>query len=133
MMEVSGPVTLDDVHDTFRRWLGDEYDLDALDVVLSCAAVEQLGGDPVWLLVISGSGNAKTETVGALIGAGATVTSTITSEGALLSATASKDRTKAATGGLLRKIGARGVVVIKDFTSIISMNSSSDASCGVIP
>lgn len=119
--------TLAEVHATFRRWLGDEYDLDALDVVLASAAVEHLGGDPVWLLLISGPGNAKTETVGALHGAGAFVTSTITSEGALLSATAKKEASPDATGGLLRKIGDRGTVVIKDFTSIISMNREARA------
>ena len=75
------PGTLEHVHSVFRRWLGDEYDLDALDIVLATAAVERLGGDPVWLLVISGSGNAKTETVGSLVGSGAYITSTITSEG----------------------------------------------------
>lgn len=110
------------VHDVFARWLGKEYDLGALDAVLAVAAAEQLGGDPAWLLVISGSGNAKTETVAALGGAGAFITSTISSEGALLSATAKKERATGATGGLLRKIGARGVLVIKDFTSILSMN-----------
>lgn len=114
--------TIDDVHAVFVRWLGDEYDLGALNTVLAAAAVEQLDGDPVWLLVVSGSGNAKTETVCALAGAGATVTSTITSEGALLSASSSKDKTKDSTGGLLRKMGHRGTLVIKDFTSIISMN-----------
>ena len=55
-------------------------------------------------------------------GAQATVTSTITSEGALLSATAKRQQTKDATGGLLAKLGARGLLVVKDFTSIISMN-----------
>lgn len=120
--EPAAGTTIGDVHDVFRRWLGDEYDLGALNTVLAAAAVEQLDGDPVWLLIISGSGNAKTETVCALAGAGATVTSTITSEGALLSATSAKERTKDATGGLLRKLGARGTLVIKDFTSIISMN-----------
>ena len=125
-----GPATVSitEVHTTFRRWLGEDYDLDALDVVLATAAVEQLGGDPVWVLVLSGSGNAKTETVAALAGTGATITSTITSEGALLSATSRKDATKDATGGLLRKIGDRGVVVIKDFTSILSMNRDVRAS-----
>ena len=49
-------------------------------------------------------------------------TSTIASEGALLSATSSKNRSKTATGGLLRKIGDHGVLVIKDVTSIISAN-----------
>jgi hypothetical protein len=48
------------------------------------------------------------------------VTSTIASEGALLSATSRKDRSKTATGGLLRKIGDRGVLVVKDVTSILS-------------
>jgi hypothetical protein len=113
---------LAEAHAVFAYWLGEEYDLQALDAVLCAAAVEQLGGDPVWLLVVSGAGNAKTETVGALVGAGAHVTSTITSEGALLSATPRKDAGKGATGGLLRKIGTRGVLVIKDFTSILSMN-----------
>lgn len=119
---------LADTRAVFRKWLGAEYDLDALTVVLSAAAVEQLDGDPVWLMVISGSGNAKTETVGALAGAGAIVTSTITSEGALLSATSKKEVSKDATGGLLRKIGSRGTLVIKDFTSILSMNRDLRAS-----
>lgn len=120
-------VSVSDVHATFARWLGDDYDLQALDIVLAAAAVERLDGDPVWLLLVSGSGNAKTETVGALAGAGAFVTSTITSEGALLSATAAKEKAKDATGGLLRKIGDRGLLVVKDVTSILSMNSDTRA------
>lgn len=106
----------------FLQWLGAEYDLAALRAVLAAAAVEQLTGDPVWLLLVSGSGNAKTETVQALAGAGAMVTSTIASEGALLSATSARERTKHATGGLLRVLGERGVLVVKDVTSILSMN-----------
>jgi len=115
-------------HLVFRHWLGAEYDLDALDAVLAVAATEQLGGDPPWLLVVSGSGNAKTETVGALAGIGAFVTSTIASEGALLSASSKKEQAKDATGGLLRRIGERGLLVVKDFTSIISMSRDARAS-----
>lgn len=109
-------------HAVFRRWLGKDFDLDALDAMLATAAVERLDGDPLWLLIISGSGNAKTETVQALDGIAAIVTSTISSPGALLSATSARDKAKDATGGLLRKIGDRGVLVIKDMTSILSMN-----------
>lgn len=116
------------VHEVFSRWLGESYDLTALDAVLAAAAVEQLDGDPVWLLIVSGSGNAKTETVSALAGAGAHVTSTVTSEGALLSATAKRETAKDATGGLLRKVGDRGVLVIKDVTSVLSMNRDTRAS-----
>jgi predicted transcriptional regulator len=89
---------------------------------LATAATERLDGDPPWLLVVSGSGAAKTETVAPLARAGATVTSTITSDGALLSGTSRRERTKDATGGLLRKLGGSGVLVIKDVTSILSMN-----------
>jgi hypothetical protein len=115
------PVSLEQAHATFKRWLGDDYDTDALDALLAAAAVERLDGDPLWLLIISGSGNAKTETVQALNGIGAVVVSTITSEGALLSATSKRERSKDATGGLLQEIGDHGVLVIKDVTSILSM------------
>jgi hypothetical protein len=126
--EIASQSGLAGTHRTFRRWLGAEYDTGSLDAVLSVAACEKLGGDPPWLLVVSGSGNAKTETVGALAGIGAHVTSTVTSEGALLSATPAREKVKGSTGGLLRKIGDGGVLVVKDFTSILSMNRDLRAS-----
>jgi hypothetical protein len=95
---------LKEAQEVFKRWFGHDYDLDALDAMLAAAAVERLDGDPLWLLIISGSGNTKTETVQSLSGIGAIVVSTITSEGALLSATAKRERGKDATGGLLREI-----------------------------
>lgn len=117
--------SLDDVHGVFRRWLGSEYDLAALDVTLATLAAERLLGDPLWTLLVSGSGNAKTETVQAAAGAGAHIISTITSDGALLSGSPSRERAKDATGGLLKMIGDRGVLCIKDVTSILSMNRDS--------
>jgi predicted transcriptional regulator len=122
------------VHKVFRHWLGEEYDLATLDAMLAVAAAERLPGDPAWLLIISGSGNTKSETLQTLTALGAQVVSTITSEGALISASeksvgrdsknADKGKAKAksssATGGLLRKIGARGILVIKDVASILS-------------
>jgi hypothetical protein len=95
--------------------------------MLAVAAAEQLPGDPAWLLIISGPGNAKTETVQATSGLGAHVVSTISSEGALLSASSRKQRSKEATGGLLRSIGERGILAIKDFTSILSMHREARA------
>jgi hypothetical protein len=112
------PITT--MENTFHRWLGDAYDLESLHAVLAAAAVERLDGDPLWLMLVSGPGNAKTETVSALSGVGAVITSTISSEGALLSATPRKDAA-GGNGGLLRRIGDRGLLVIKDVTSVLSM------------
>jgi len=120
--EPAQPYTLAETRAAFRKWFGAEYDLGTLDAVLAVAAAEKLPGDPPWLLIISGPGNAKTETVAAVSGLGARVVSTITSEGALLSASPRKSRTKNATGGLLRQVGKRGILAIKDFTSILSAN-----------
>jgi hypothetical protein len=119
--------SLDDVHNTFMRWFGKGYDIDTIDAVMATAASHQLGGDPLWLLLISGSGNAKTETVSSLSGAGALVSSTIASEGALLSGSTRKQRVKDATGGLLRKLGDHGLLVLKDVTSILSADRNTRA------
>lgn len=99
------PVPLEEAHMVFRRWLGEDYDTDTLDAMLAAVAVERLDCDPLWLLIVSGSDNAKTETVQALDGIVATIASVITSDAALLSATPKRERAKDATGGLLRKIG----------------------------
>lgn len=122
------PVGIDHAHNMFRRWLGQDYDTAALDVMLAAVAAERLDGDPLWLLVVSGPGNAKTETVQACDGVGAIVVSSIASEAALLSATPERERSATATGGLLRRIGGRGVLVVKDVTTVLSMNRDTRAS-----
>ena len=121
--EPVAPITLNAARAVFTRWFGN-YDTDVLDAVIASAAVERFddGSDPLWLLTVGGPGVAKTESVQALDGAGAIVTSSIASQGALLSATSRREYAKDATGGLLRRIGDRGLLVIKDVTSILSMD-----------
>ncbi len=112
-----------DVHDRFAYWFGDYFDHQYLDVVLSVALTGlRLDGDPCWLQVIGGAGVGKTEVTAALADSGCMVVSTISGEAALLSGTSAKSRAKNATGGLLRTVGARGVLVIKDFTTILSLH-----------
>jgi hypothetical protein len=119
---------LDAVHAAYKKWFGERHDLDALDCVLAVAAAERLDGDPVWLLLVGGAGAAKTETIMPLAGpAGAVAVSTINGEAALLSGTSKKDQARKATGGLLKSLGSRGVLVIKDVTSILSMNRDTRA------
>src|ERR1044072_4842000 len=112
---------LDQLHDTFRHWLSEGYDLAAIDATVATAAAGKFGGDPLWLMLISGSGGAKTETVSSLLGGEAMLISTISSEAALLTATTPRKSTKNATGGILRQIGDQGLLVIKHFTWILSM------------
>jgi len=50
------------------------------------------------------------------------LTSSIASEGALLSGTSQREVSKEATGGLLRQMGRRGVLIVKDVTTILSMS-----------
>lgn len=111
-----------DAHIVYQRWFGDNYDPDIFNAVLAAHASSYLKGDPLWLMVVGGSGFGKTETLMSLVAAGAHVVSTIHSEGALLSATTGEGaKGKTATGGILRKIGKVGVLILKDFTTILSM------------
>lgn len=111
------------VHDTFAHWFGDHFDHQYLDIVLAVAVTgSHLDGDPCWLQIIGGAGVGKTEATVSLAAAGCHVVSTISGEAAMLSGTTAKSRAKNATGGLLRQIGHRGTLVIKDFTTILSLH-----------
>lgn len=110
---------------TFRKWLGADFDIDAIHLTLAVAAVVKLDGDLLWALIVAGPGSGKTEVVTSLAQAGAHIVSTIASPGALLSGTSKGERASDATGGLLREIGDRGVIAFKDFTSILSLPPSS--------
>jgi hypothetical protein len=118
---------LEQVHRTYLGWFGRRYDTGALDVVLCAARAEKLPGDPPWVLNVAGSGCAKTETIVPLGAAGARMVSMLSGEAALLSATPQAKRAEEATGGLLREIGSSGLLVIKDFTSVLSMHRDSRA------
>ena len=114
--------TLEVVEKRFLE-LVDQGDLIALRATLAAyAANMHLAGDPVWLGLVSGSSTGKTETAMALRRLPhVVVASTLSGEAALLSGTPVKDRAEDATGGLLGRVGDRGMLVLKDFTSIISM------------
>jgi hypothetical protein len=115
--------TLGDVEAAFRAH-HEHGDLVALRATLAAYAANRcLPGDPVWLGLVSGSSTGKTETALALADCpGVLVKSTISGEAALLSGVAAKDRAADATGGILRQVGDRGVLVVKDFTTILSMH-----------
>src|SRR4029453_8983304 len=52
---------LAEAHAVLRRWLGEEYDLDVLDIMLCALAGGRLGGAPPAGVLISGTGAPNTE------------------------------------------------------------------------
>jgi hypothetical protein len=102
-------------------------DADAAIVALATVAANRLPGDPVWVLMVAPPGWGKGEVLAPVVGlAGVHEVATLT-EAALLSGSPRKERSTEATGGLLHEIGDRGVIVCKDFTSILSMHRETRA------
>jgi hypothetical protein len=94
---------------------------------LGVVAGNLLPTDPIWGLVVGAPSGGKTETISPLgvlpyVHAAATIT-----EAALLSGTSTKEHQKGATGGLLRQVGDFGVLLLKDFTSVLTMHREARA------
>lgn len=107
--------------ETFRAWLHLD-DLAPLYAVAATVVGNRADGDPLWLLVVAPPSSGKTETLQPLAGLPYVHPVATLTEPALLSGTSSKDTTKGATGGVLRQVGEFGILLCKDFTSILAQN-----------
>ncbi len=119
-------MTLDDARAVFRRWLH-LPDTGALDIALATVAANRLPGDPVWTLLVGPPGAGKTELLAAISGLPDVHPAATLTEAALLSGTPKRERANGAKGGLLREIGESGIIVAKDFGSVLAMNRDSRA------
>jgi hypothetical protein len=117
---------LEETLDVFNKWLALETSTPVL-AVLGTVAANRLDGDPVWLGVVAPPSSAKTEIVGSLSRLPDVVQAATLTPAALLSGTPHKSRDKASKGGLLREIGDFGIIVMKDFGSILSMRPDAKA------
>jgi hypothetical protein len=106
---------------TARRWLL-LPDPGPLLVVLATVAANRLDGDPVWVMLVGPPGSGKTELLGAVGGLPDVHPVGTMTEASLLSGTPKRELADDAKGGLLRVIGERGLVVCKDFGSVLNMN-----------
>lgn len=96
---------------------------DALYLVLGTLVGNMMKGKPVWMMLIGAPSTGRTLLLDTLADIPRVhFVGSMKTTAALLSATSAKERSKTATGGLLRKIGLRGMMVHKDFTSILSLN-----------
>ena len=121
-----GTVTLTEVVEAFEDRL-ELSDPDPLFAMLGTKAALALPGDPVWLLVIDGSSGGKTEMLMPLAALPDVSLCALLTEAGLLSGTSRKERAENATGGVLRQVGDRGVILMKDFTSVLSMQRDTRA------
>jgi hypothetical protein len=116
-----GSIALAELVQVFQRWLHFR-DPSVIYFVLATIAANRMDTDPVWNMLVGGPGWGKTELLVATGGLPHVhVTSTVTEAG-LLSGTRRKEHATDAKGGLLKQIGDFGFLIIKDFTSILSMN-----------
>jgi predicted ArsR family transcriptional regulator len=112
------PRPLDYVRPIFEKWLAG-LDPDLLDVVFGAFLAHRIEGDPLWLLVVAAPGDTKTEILRCLFPAeDAYELSSLTPQ-ALLSGWNQGD---GSDPSLLPKLDGK-VVIMKDFTTILSMSS----------
>jgi hypothetical protein len=112
---------LEGVVATFNKWLL-LPDLWPVYVTLGAIAANYLPGRPVWLGLLAPPSSAKTEILNSLSRLQKTELVTTLSPAALLSGTPKKQVAKSAKGGLLRQLGAFGILVMKDFTSVLGLH-----------
>lgn len=118
---MSNSLAIDDVVEVFRRHL---YLADDTPLLAICGAVAAnlLEADPVWLLLVGAPGDGKTEQTQPLTGLPYVHSVGTFTEGSLLSGTSKRDKAANASGGLLRELGDFGILLCKDFGSVLSMN-----------
>lgn len=100
---------------------------------LGAVAGHLMPGPPVWLMLVGQASSGKTEVIMAASGVPAELTPTVLvssmKEASLLSGTPSKERLKKATGGILPQIEPHGMLLLKDFTSVLQMDRDERGKC----
>lgn len=118
--EKKKPLKINEVLNSFKKWLELE-ETDYIEVILATVASNEIPGDPVWLFVIGPPGASKTEVLRSFkyLKDRVFITSKLTPQSLI-----SGKQTKDFDPSLLPKLDKR-TLIIKDFTSILSMRSDS--------
>ncbi len=110
-------VLCDEVRKVFKRWLYMES-YEPLDVAFGAMFANRLSGDPLWLFVVAPPGGSKTEILMSMHTAPLVYSTTSLTPHALISGANFGGRDPS----LIPKLNGK-VLVIKDFTTILSMHT----------
>jgi 5S rRNA maturation endonuclease (ribonuclease M5) len=119
--ECSKPSDLQALLEVFTKWLH-LPDTGPIKILLAAVVANREPGNPVWLLVIAPPASGKTEFLDSLLGLPNMFSVGTLTEASLLSGSPNREKSKDSTGGLLMEIGKFGMIVCKDFTSVLSMS-----------
>ncbi|MHB1582212.1 MAG: hypothetical protein ACYCU7_03220 [Acidimicrobiales bacterium] len=110
------------VIDRFQRtmWLPDPG---IVYLTLATVAANRLPGDPTWLLIVGPPSSGKSEALDALSELREVHSVSTFSEAGLLSGSPARNGS-GATGGLLRQLGERGLIVASDFSTLLNEHGS---------
>jgi hypothetical protein len=115
-------IQLAHVVERFQRtlWLPDPG---VIYAVLGTVAANRLPGDPLWLLIVGPPSSGKTEALSALMDLPEYHAVSTFTEAGLLSGSSTREGSSA-TGGLLRQLGERGIIVASDFGTLLNEHGS---------
>jgi hypothetical protein len=117
------PVDFEGVLSVFREVLH-LPDPGIVELLLAAVVANRMAGAPLWLLFVGPPSSGKTEVLDSTGRLPDTHAVSVFTEAGLLSGSAVRDGDDRATGGLLIEIGERGVLVFKDFTTVVSEHDS---------
>lgn len=111
--------TLDDVITTFKKWLYLEHTI-GIEMMMAVVASQEIEGPPVWMFLVAPPGGAKTEILTSLIGMEQIYVQSSLTPHALISGANWKGEQDPS---LIPRLNGK-VLVIKDFTTILSMRDA---------
>lgn len=104
-------------------------DKSPIRVALAALIANYLEGDPVWLLLVGPPSSGKTEILKLFFELNDVFEIGSFTEASLLSGSPNREKAKDSTGGLLREMGSFGIIVDKEFTTVLSMRSEKRQEC----
>ena len=113
------PPSLDELKDVFKKWLF-LNDTDAIETMMAVHISQIIDGPPIWMFLVAPPGGAKTEIIGSLSLCDQTYMTSSLTPHALISGANFKNMPDPS---LIPRLDGR-VMIVKDFTSILSMRDA---------